>query len=116
MNENNASANVNTTNGSTASKIAADDKNITDTVDEKKKTELPPITGNNTSNSPIVSSTILPPIDSKQGPEKGGNPNAKNKTKKRRTKNNKRKTSKTLKNKQKRRVTKKKNRKHNQKK
>jgi len=46
----------------------------------------------------------------------GGNPNAKNKTKKRRTKNNKRKTSKTLKNKQKRRVTKKKNRKHNQKK
>ncbi len=49
-------------------------------------------------------------------PFKGGKSNAKNKTKKRRTKNNKRKTSKTLKNKQKRRVTKKKNRKHNQKK
>uniref|UniRef100_A0A6C0EUL2 Uncharacterized protein n=1 Tax=viral metagenome TaxID=1070528 RepID=A0A6C0EUL2_9ZZZZ len=47
---------------------------------------------------------------------KGGNSNAKNKTKKRRTKNNKRKTSKTLKNKQKKRLTKKKNRKHYQKK
>ena len=42
----------------------------------------------------------------------GGRSNAKNKTKKRRTKNNKRKTSKTLKNKQKKRVTKKKNMKH----
>jgi hypothetical protein len=49
-------------------------------------------------------------------PFKGGNSNAKNKTKKRRTKNNKRKTSKTLKNKQKKRLTKKKNRKHYQKK
>ena len=47
-------------------------------------------------------------------PFKGGKSNAKNKTKKRRTKNNKRKTSKNLKNKQKIRVTKKKNRKHNQ--
>jgi len=77
--------------------------------------KLSTITGTTVSKSPIVSSTILPPINSKQGPSKGGNP-TKNKTKKRRTKNNKRKTSKTLKNKQKRRVTKKKNRKHNHKK
>jgi len=103
----NASQNVNTTNDSTASKIAADDKNITDIVD-KKKTELKPIIRSNTLNSPIVEKKKLPSI--------GGNPTTKNKTKKRRTKNNKRKTSKTLKNKQKRRVTKKKNRKHNQKK
>jgi hypothetical protein len=100
---------------------------------EKKTTELKPITGSNTSNSPIDSKSIIPPIGSNKmkkqhdpedymgnpyrGPNAitGGNP-TKNKTKKRRTKNNKRKTSKTLKNKQKRRVTKKKNRKHNHKK
>ena len=103
------------------------------TLNKKKTTELKPITGSNTSNSPIDSKSIIPPIGSNKmkkphdpedymgnpyrGPNAitGGNP-TKNKTKKRRTKNNKRKTSKTLKNKQKRRVTKKKNRKHNHKK
>jgi hypothetical protein len=109
MNGNDASVNVNTTNDSTASKNA--DTTITERVDKKTTTELPPINGINTSNSPIVSTTTIPPIRSSEG----GNP-TKNKTKKRRTKNNKRKTSKTLKNKQKRRVTKKKNRKHNHKK